>query len=510
MTMVNSTLALKIISTQQMRKVDEYTVIHEPILTIDLMERASKVFTTWFVNNFDKSNSIKIFCGTGNNGGDGLAIARLLLSQDYSIQVFVIGDIKKATKDFEINHQKLNTIIQATIIDANHIFPPILPKDIVIDGLFGSGLNREITGSTGNLIQHINNASCKEVIAIDIPSGLFADIPSNGQNIIRATQIVSFQSPKLAFLLPENAKYCNRFTIKEIGLDQTFLDKLNTSLFFVNKALIKSIFKQRGNFIHKGDAGRCFIIAGSKGKIGAAILSTLACLRTGAGLVTIQVPKCGYIPLQTAVPEAMVIEDNNETNITEIHSLNKQNAIGIGPGIGTNSKTIEAFKLFLKETNFPIVLDADALNIISLEKELLKDIPSQSVLTPHPQEFKRLVGEWNNEFERLDKQIALSKEFGIIVLLKGAYSSITIPSGQVFFNSTGNSGMATAGSGDVLTGIITSLLGQGYSSEQSTILGAYLHGLSGDIYINMNSKEGLISRDLIEYIPIAIRELYSY
>jgi NAD(P)H-hydrate epimerase len=206
----------------------------------------------------------------------------------------------------------------------------------------------------------------------------------------------------------------------------------------------------------------------------------------------------------------MVIEDNNETNITEIHSLKKKNAIGIGPGIGTNSKTIEAFKLFLKETNFPIVLDADALNIISLEKELLKDIPSQSVLTPHPQEFKRLVGEWNNEFERLDKQIALSKEFGITVLLKGAYSSITIPSGQVFFNSTGNSGMATAGSGDVLTGIITSLLAQGYSSEQSTILGAYLHGLSGDIYINKYSKEGLISRDLIEYIPIAIREIYSY
>lgn len=270
------------------------------------------------------------------------------------------------------------------------------------------------------------------------------------------------------------------------------------------------MFKQRGNFIHKGDAGRCFIIAGSKGKIGAAILTSLACLRTGAGLVTIQVPKCGYIPLQIAVPEAMVIEDNNETDITEIHSLKKQNTIGIGPGIGTNSKTIEAFKLFLKVAEFPIVLDADALNIISLEKELLFDIPKQSILTPHPLEFKRLVGEWNNDFDRLNKQLEFSKEFSIFVLLKGAYSSITTPSGQVYFNSTGNSGMATAGSGDVLTGIITSLLGQGYSSEQSTILGAYLHGLSGDLYINKYSKEGLISRDLIEYIPTAMRKINSY
>ena len=508
--MVNSNLALKIISSEQMRKVDEYSVIHEPILSIDLMERASKAFTTWFISNFDASNPIKIFCGTGNNGGDGLAIARLLLSQGFIVQVFIIGDISKGSEDFETNHKRLNTICPAIIISKNHELPTILPNDIVIDGLFGSGLNREITGSTGDLIQHINNAACKEIIAIDIPSGLLSDGSSKGQNIIRATQIVSFQSPKLAFLLPENAKYCNRFTIREIGLDQTFLDKLSTSLFFVNKALIKAIFKQRGNFIHKGDAGRCFLIAGSKGKIGAAILSTLACLRTGAGLVTIQVPKCGYIPLQTAVPEAMVIEDNSETNITEIHSLKKQNAIGIGPGIGTNSQTIRAFKLFLKETDFPIVLDADALNILSLEKELLRDIPSQSILTPHPQEFKRLVGDWNNEFERLDKQIALSKEFDVIVLLKGAYSSISTPSGQVFFNSTGNSGMATAGSGDVLTGIITSLLGQGYSAEKSTILGAYLHGLSGDLYINKYSREGLISQDLIEYIPVAIREIYSY
>jgi len=497
----------KILSAEQNRAADAYTIANEPIDSIDLMERASLGFVDWFINVYDNQNNIKVFCGIGNNGGDGLAISRLLINAGYSVEVFVIGDLDNASNDFLLNHKRLESLHDIRKLFVKNNLPILNDKDVVVDGLFGSGLNRPIEGIYADIIYHINHSNCKSVVSIDIPSGLFSDKSTPESAIIKASQTVTFQAPKLAFFLPQSAPICGNHYIVDIGLDQSYIGGLPSNHFLINRAYIRSIFKKRTDFIHKGEAGKCLIIAGSRGKIGAGMLAAKACLRAGAGLVTIHTPRCGYIPFQTAIPEVMIIEDKDENIITDIGETDKYDAIGIGPGIGNHQHTIDIFEQFLKTITKPIVIDADALNILSSQKKLFDYIPRFSIITPHPGEFKRLVGNWQDDFERLKLQIELSKKYQMTVLLKGAYTSITSPEGNVFFNPTGNSGMATAGSGDVLTGIITALLGQGYKSQDATILGAYIHGLSGDIFAEKYAKEGLIARDLIKNLPRTFRLL---
>ena len=496
----------KILKAEQIRKIDQFTIENQPIRSIELMEEASKAFVSWFLKKHGTRNQVKVFCGTGNNGGDGLAISRLLLESGCEVKTYFIGTASNGSEDFQVNLDRLKKLCDSILIKSESDFPIINHSDVVIDGIFGSGLSRPVKGLHAALISHINRACAINVIAIDIASGLYCDQNTPSEVIIKCTETVSFQIPKLAFYLPQNDDFTGNLFVVDIGLDQNHIAAQKTDYYLITPEFIKSIFKTREKNAHKGMMGRNLIVAGSKGKIGAVVLTTRACLRSGAGLVTTYLPQCGYEIIQGAAPEAMVITDASQNMISDAPDIEGYNAIGIGPGIGVSKLAIEALIKLLAKANQPLVLDADALNIIA-EGDLMELVPEKSILTPHPREFSRLVGNWNNDFERLEKQIEFSKKHKVILLLKGAHTSISNVDGTVFFNTTGNPGMATGGSGDVLTGIVTGLFRQGYDSLEAALLGAYLHGLAGNLYANENSEEGLIASDLIDFLPKSFSEI---
>ncbi|MBI5857375.1 MAG: NAD(P)H-hydrate dehydratase [Sphingobacteriales bacterium] len=493
-----------ILSAEEIREWDQFTIRHEPIASIDLMERAASKCVEWLEEKGYTDNKFSIFCGKGNNGGDGLAIGRMLSEKNYQVSIYIldpmdIGVGHKGTEDFQINLARLHQVLDGEIhfIQSGEDFHEPGKDEIIIDALFGSGLNRGIDGLTAKLVEHINNSGC-EIISIDIPTGLFVDRSSKGNIIIKATHTLSFQCYKPAFLVAENAEYVGEAHLLDIGLHNDFLKQINSRFELLDDSIIHSIYKPRNRFSHKGDFGHALLIAGSYGKMGAAVLSAKACLRSGVGLLTCHIPKCGYEILQTAVPEAMILTDFNSSFITKIEEdISKHTSIGIGPGIGTASETKAMLTDFLHNYKSPVVLDADALNIIATDKKLLKLIPPGSILTPHPKEFERLFGETANDFDRILLATQKSKELNVIIILKGHYTFIAAPDGHGYFNSTGNAGMATAGSGDVLTGILTGLLAQNYSSVETAILAVYLHGLAGDIAAKELSMEALIAGDII-------------
>ncbi len=495
---------LKILSTQQIRELDAYTLQHTPIASIDLMERACLAFVQWFVQRFDPSKKVGIICGTGNNGGDGLGIARILNDWGYWVSVWIVRGPGKESADFKINLDRLDKRIKVSDFVFSASAEVFTGRDILIDAVFGSGLSRPAEGIYAQAIQAINSSKAVRV-AVDIPSGLSADGHSTGA-IVNADCTVSFQLPKLAFVFPENHLHVGEWHVVDIGLLKSYIKEAKTSYYYVTRKGVKKILKQRSTFAHKGDYGKALLIAGSYGKIGACILASRASLRAGVGLLTVHVPKVGYAILQSSVPEAMVSVDINAEIFSAILSLDSFDVIGIGPGLGLAKETIQGFKKVL-ESGKPLVIDADALNMMGSQRELLHTIPEGSILTPHPREFERLVGTWKDDFERLEKQIKLAKETKAVIILKGAHTSIATPKGEVYFNSTGNPGMATGGSGDVLTGILTGLLAQKYSAEETAILGVYLHGLTGDLAAIEKGTNSLIASDLVDFLPHAYKDL---
>jgi NAD(P)H-hydrate epimerase len=501
---------MKILTAEQIRAWDQFTIEHEPISSIDLMERAASKCFEWLEENNCLIYPFAIFCGKGNNGGDGLAIARMLANKGCSVSVYILEFGHKGTEDFQTNLAWLHQLSSVTIHfiqDGSH-FPELSKDAIIIDALFGSGLTRPLDGITEKLVEHINNSGCN-VIAIDIPSGMPVDRSSKDHTIIKANYTLSFQCYKQAFLVAENAEFMGKVVILDIGLSSEYVSSLEPKFELIDDLLINSIYKPRNRFAHKGDFGHALVIAGSYGKIGAAVLSSKSCLRTGAGLLTCFVPKCGYEIIQTALPEGMVMTDINSSMITKIdEDVSKYDAIGIGPGLGTASETRTAVKELLSIYKKPMVIDADALNGLSMEKNL-PTLPPGSILTPHPKEFERLFGECKNDFERIDKAIENAMRLNCTIVLKGHHTFIATAGGKGYFNSTGNAGMATAGSGDVLTGMITALLAQDYSSEQAAILGVYLHGCAGDIAAKEISQEAMIAGDIIDNIGNAFKQFDS-
>ncbi|HLF36069.1 MAG TPA: NAD(P)H-hydrate dehydratase [Cyclobacteriaceae bacterium] len=495
---------MKILSAKQIREADAYTIANEPIASIELMERASQAFTEIFSRYISPRSAVKAFCGTGNNGGDGLAISRLLHLKGYTVTAYTVITGDQASPDFQVNLGKLNKIISVSEIRNKNDIPAISKNDIVIDALFGSGLSRPVTGLFADVIRAINNSGAKTV-AVDIASGLRADQPSEGDCIIQPELTISFQFPKLAFLIPENEPYTGKWEIADIGIDRNFIENIKCTDIMVSSVYAQTHLKRRKKFVHKGDAGKVLIISGSYGKMGAAVLSAKACIRSGTGLLTMHIPECGYEIMQTSVPEAMVSVDSGKSLIAGYPGLEGYNAIGIGPGIGTHDKTVNMLGKLLENSLAPIVFDADALNILSRNSFLLDKLPPQSIFTPHHREFERMAGPCTNHFERLQKQRDLSSRLNIIIVLKGANTSISLPDGTIFFNNTGNPGMATGGAGDVLTGIITALLGQKYSPSEAAILAVYLHGLAGDIALETRGYEGMIASDIIESLPEAFK-----
>ena len=502
---------MKILSAQQIKETDAHTILHEPITSINLMERAATACVEWIRNNTFSDSKIQIICGTGNNGGDGLAIARLLHEKRYDTEVFILRYTNKCSADFSANEQKIRQAGKIKVTDINSSEQLVIDdKSIVIDAILGSGLNRPVDGLIEEAIKKINN-SASRVIAIDISSGLFSDDSRNNSKstIIRASHTLTFQTPKLGFMFTENYKYTGNFTVLDIGLDKKFISHLPCINYYITKEIIHKIYKPREKFSHKGTYGHALIIAGSYGKIGACVLAANACLKAGAGLVTAHVPKCGYPVIQTALPEVMASIDSGEYCLCDTIPLEKYNAIGVGPGISDEKQTQNVLKLLIQNSQSPMVFDADAINILSQNKTWISFIPKGSIFTPHPKELERLVGKVSSGYERYEQQKEFSKKHNVYVVLKGAHTSISCPDATVYFNSTGNPGMATAGSGDALTGIITGLLAQGYSSKEACILGVYLHGLAGDIAASKLSEEALMARDIIDNMGEAYLKINS-
>jgi len=502
---------MKILSKEQIYQGDKITIEKQNISSADLMERAGIQIFNWLHKRIQGAQvPIRVFCGIGNNGGDGLVLARHLITHGYNVLTYVVNCSDKRSKDFLINYDKIKNVTHdwPLLLSCKEEFPTIDKDDIIVDAVFGIGLNRPADDWVKALFQHFNTSKAFTV-SIDMPSGLYTDkIPEDENAVVWSDYTLSFVSPKLVFFLPETAKFVTQWSVLDISIDEEYLSEIETEVEFIEKYEVLSIYKPRDKFSHKGHFGHSLIIGGSYGKIGAVTLTSRAALSTGAGLITAYIPKCGYTILQASFPEAMVITDKNEDYISKIDFNIKPTVIGIGVGLGTHTKTIDAFEVFLKQNKMPLVIDADGLNILSKKKSLLKHLPKNTVLTPHPKELERLIGKWKDDFDKLNKVKTFSKKHKVIVVIKGA-NTITVFKDKLYINSTGNPGMATAGSGDVLTGIITGLISQKYTSLEATIFGVYLHGKAADIIVEDIGNESLISSHIIEYLGEAYLDLFE-
>lgn len=495
---------MKILSAIQIREADQFTIANEPIASIDLMERASEAFVTKFLGLHPEKRKVLVFCGTGNNGGDGLAVSRLLLGRGWDVSTFVVGDIEKGSDDFKINLEKISSY---HVIQNESDFPGITSPSILIDGLFGSGLSCELDGLYAELISFLNEQEAQRV-AIDIASGLFSEKPISKKAVIfKADFTISFQVPKLAFFLPDCDMYVGEWRVVDIGLDISFIKKQPTEYCVSTSSEMVDLLPIRSRFTHKSKVGRLMIVAGSKGKMGAAVLCARAAFKSGAGLINVHSPSCGIEILQISIPEAMVSADVGADQIESIPS--SDDTIALGPGLGTESKTVKGLTGFLKQQTKPIVVDADGINILAENRDLLASLPSESILTPHPGEFRRLVGQWTDDYDKLHKLKAFCIEHKLNVVLKGAYSAVCDSNGVIQFNPTGNPGLATAGSGDVLTGVVSALLSQGLKPIDALKLGVYIHGLAGDEAVREMQSPWLQASDIIDCLPKAISSLIS-
>lgn len=502
---------MKILSKEQIYQADKLTAERQNISSTVLMERAGVQIFNWLhVRMQGAQVPIHIFCGIGNNGGDGLVVSRHLINHGYNVKVYIVNYSDKRSRDFLINY---DLIKQATkdwpvLLDQDSDLPSIHRDDIIIDAIFGIGLNRPADAWVKKLFQHFRETEAFTV-AVDIPSGLYADkVQEDPNGVVFANHTLSFQTPKLVFFLPQTAEFTKQWEVLDIGIDPQYLYEVVCEAELIGKPEATYMYRGRPKFSHKGTYGHTLIVGGSYGKMGAAILTSKAALSSGSGLVTAFVPKCGYIPFQSAFHEAMVITDKNEEHLTAISLDLKPNVVAIGPGLGKHPETVKALGAFLFENKLPLVVDADALNILSENKSLLAYVPENSILTPHAKELERLVGAWKDDFDKLQKAKAFSKEHKVLMILKGAHT-IVVYGDKLYVNSSGNPGMATAGSGDVLTGVIAGLIAQGYDALTASVFGVYLHGKSGDIGAETIGYEGLIASHLIECLGEAFMDLFK-
>lgn len=500
---------MQILTAEQIREWDRYTIQHEPVASIDLMERAARACTQWILQQQWKPATIRIFCGKGNNGGDGLAIGRMLLLEGYTVSFYILEHGKPGSDDFQTNLQRLHRLDVTSLffLQEESAFPLIGTNDLLVDALYGSGLQRPLEGLAAALVHQINKAGAP-VLSIDLPSGLYMDKSSKNQPAITATHTLTFECYKTALLVQENAEYVGNVHVLPIGLQPDYLQTVSAPAQLLEEKMIRQVYKPRNRFAHKGSFGHALLVGGSFGKMGAALLATKACLHGGAGLTTALIPKCGYPILQTAAPEAMVLVDAAEEFLRSIpDGLERFDAIAIGPGMGTHADTQNLVRYLLRRYKKPLLIDADGLNILAANPELLNELPAGSILTPHPKEFDRLFGDHLSDFDRLQTAKEKAGSLHVVIVLKGHHSFIATPTKEYFFNSTGNAGMAKGGSGDVLTGIIVALLAQGYSPAQAAILGVYLHGWAGDIAAENFSTEAMLPSHLIDCLSNVFLQL---
>ena len=503
---------MKIFTAAQIHELDNYTITHEPIKSIDLMERAAKTITRAIMDEWTDRTPMVIFAGPGNNGGDALAVARLLAEENYKVSVYLFNIHNKLSDDCAANKQRLidsKRVGHFTEVTLN-FDPPELTEDmVVIDGLFGSGLNKPLIGGFASLVKYINQCPAK-VVSIDIPSGLMCEDNTYNihSNIIRADLTLTLQQKKLSMMMADCQKYIGRLRVLDIRLSKEYIDKTEANCRILEEQDVRRLLMPRDDFAHKGAMGNALIIAGSYGMAGAAVLATRACLRSGVGKVTVHTPRRNYLVMQTAVPEAVMQMDHEETYFSESVDSTDFDALGIGPGLGLVENTAIALIGQIRRTSCPIVADADALNILANHQAWMQQLPSGIIMTPHPKEFDRMAGSTsNNDYERLIRAQQMAEHIKGYIILKGHHSALCMPDGHIVFNATGNSGMATAGSGDVLTGILTALLARGYDKGTACQLGMYLHGLAGDLADKEVGKESLVASDIIQFLPKAFLKL---
>ena len=502
---------MKILSTKQIKELDATTIINENISSVDLMERASRSCLNKILQYADEEKNYLIFCGKGNNGGDGLCIARLLCDRNRNVSVYIINHRENTSVEF--NHQleslqkKYSDVVNFINVEKD-LEDINFKHSIVIDAILGSGINKPTESLLLNCISHINQHTTF-TIAIDVPSGIITDYPVIQGGAIIADVTLTFQQPKFSFMFPEIRLHVGKLEILDIGLDKDYIKQINTPFHYINISLIRKIKLSRPFHSHKGNFGHALLICGQKGMMGAAHISGKACLRSGAGLLSLKVPACGVSIIQQSLPEAICLEDEEINFISSLPDVSQYSAIGIGCGIGREKQTQNVLKLLIQNYSGKLVIDADALNILSENKTWLSFLPAFTILTPHPKEFDRIAGTHSNSFERFKTAQELAKKHRIIIVLKGANTACIMPDGNVFFNSTGNPGLAKGGSGDALTGIITGLLARGYAPNHAVLLGVFIHGLAADLALNKNHVESLLISDVIDKLPKAFQKIDS-
>ena len=502
---------MKIFTSAQIQELDKYTIDHEPVKSIDLMERAAKALTTAIMQEWTERTPVVVFAGPGNNGGDALAVARMLAAEKFSVSVYLFNIHNKLSENCEINKQRLIDGKKARLTEINLNFdPPALKAGtLVVDGLFGTGLDKPLMGGFASLVKYINQSSAR-VVSLDVPSGLMCEDNSYNirTNIIHADLTLTLQQKKLAMLMPDMQAFLGQVKVLDIRLSPDYIRNTEAPYRILEEAELRPRMRLRDDFAHKGTMGHALIIAGSYGMAGASVLATKACLRAGAGKVTVHTPKRNYNIMQISVPEAVLQMDHEETYFSESVESDEFDSLGIGPGLGHNESSAIALIGQIKRTSCPIVVDADALNILGNHQAWIQQLPQGIILTPHPGEFDRLAGTASNSsYERLMRARELAEHLSGYILLKGHYTALCLPDGHIVFNPTGNSGMATAGSGDVLTGILTGLLARGYKQTDACMLGMYLHGLAGDLAVRETGKECLLASDIIRFMPQAFQRL---
>ncbi len=502
---------MKIFNAEQIKAIDQFTIVSEPIASLDLMERAARACVRRLLKLLPSDEKILVICGKGNNGGDGLVIGKILLQNQLDVHCYVVPH-REAFSDDAAHHHAL---LKESFADRVHELASAeeltqlmqTQAYVVIDALFGTGIDRAPEGIAAEVIDVMNHLA-KNIVSIDMPSGLYADKSSaDNKHIVRSSLTLSFQNPKLAFMMPQNGAYVPEFELLNIGLHAKAIEAIETEHFYVSKQLVQGLLKKRTKFSHKGTYGHALLLAGSKGKSGAALMAAKACLKCGAGLITLHSVKEALQANLVALPEAMSSEDICNTRISELVNLEKYNAVGIGSGIGTHEDTAAVLKKLLHYNRAALLLDADALNILSENKTWLNFLPPNSILTPHPKEFERLTEKHHDDFERLKALKLFSMTYKCIVVLKGAHTAIAMPDGHVFFNSSGNAALAKGGSGDVLTGMILGLLARGYNAPQAALIGTFVHGYAADLLLKKNSMESLLASDVIDKLGVAFRKL---
>jgi NAD(P)H-hydrate epimerase len=507
---------MKILTAAQTRQLDQATITEQNLTSPQLMERAATAFANWFRNRFApaEAGEMLVLCGPGNNGGDGLAAARLLHQAGHRLRVALLP-AEKQSADWQHNRQLLPEAVPVAAIEAANL-PAIANGTLVVDALFGTGLSRPLEGLAAALVQHLNDSQAR-VVAIDLPSGLFADAPQPADSaVVRARHTVSFGLPKLAFLLPQDAGYVGEWHVEDIGLSTQFINETATPWHYTDAAAVAGALPPRPKFSHKGTFGHALLLAGSRGKMGAAVLAAGACLRSGVGLLTAHIPGCGYDIFQISQPEAMCLPDPQVACLSRLPKLDAYQAVGIGPGLGQAEATYAVLRKLLKKAAsptekrpgpLPLVIDADALNLLGSHRALLRLLPENAVLTPHPKEFERLTEPARDNYHRLELLREFATRHRCLVVLKGAYTCLATPTGELHFNSTGNAGMATGGSGDVLTGVLLALRAHAQLPPFEAVrLGVYAHGRAGDLAARETGQAGLVAGDIVRHIGPALAE----